>query len=135
LLGYTVENQLFESEGNEGRAGDSRTAREIRIQTLRYLRGWAYQAHIPPKHTQQLGQLIKLPAAQKKAYRSEAQVARGDRMMRVVPDVDHGSELQHGEGPTVTPHPLLQKKNGAARCQPHRQGDGQQNRKQQRQRQ
>ena len=58
---------------------------------------------------------------------------RSDRMMRSVSGVDQGSELQNGEAPAVTAHALLQKEDGTGRCQPHRQGDRQQDRNQQRQ--
>jgi hypothetical protein len=101
---------------------------------FRQLGAGAYQAHIPQKHIEHLGQLIKLPAAQQGTYRSEHLVTgRRDRMMRFVRDVNHGSELQNGKDMAVTAYALLQEENRTRRCQPHRQGDHQQDRNQQRQ--
>jgi hypothetical protein len=62
------------------------------------------------EYVEQLGQLIKLPAAQERAYRREALIAGGShRTMGSVRRMDHGSEFENGEGPAATPHALLQK--------------------------
>jgi hypothetical protein len=99
---------------------------------FRHLGPGANQAHIPPKHIQQLGQLIELPPAQKTAHQSKLLVARrGDGMTRPAGQVGHGPEFQNGESLAVTTHALLQEKHGAIRCQPHRQSDYQQDRNQQ----
>jgi hypothetical protein len=85
MLRHTVENRLLVSKDDGGPAGDSRAAWQIADHMLGHLGAGTYQAHIPPKHIQQLGQLIELPAAQQGTNQSEFLVAnRADRMMRLI---------------------------------------------------
>ena len=134
MPGHAVEDLLLAGEGDGGRAGDSRAAGKIGDHMLRQLGTGAYQAHMPGQHIEQLGQLVELPAAQKKADQSEALIAGGgDRIMYFVLGNEHGSEFENGEGAALMPHSLLQEEGRPGGGEPHCQRDRQQKREQQRQ--
>jgi hypothetical protein len=81
------------------------------------------------KYVEELRQLIQFPTSQKWPHWGESLISRSSyRLMRLIGAIDHGSEFQNGEIPTVPAHAPLKEENGTRGRESHSQTDGQKNR-------
>ena len=126
---------LLACESHCGRTGDARSAVEESCLMRGQLGAWPDKTHITAQHVEKLREFIQLPATQEWTDRRKGLVANSrDGTALRFRKVDHGAELEDGEGMTVKAHPPLQEEHGAFGGEANHQSNQEKYRDQQRQR-